>query len=101
MVWYLLAIPLSVSPRLTVYVANVGPGLGVGRENVGAAEGPAGVDPVLDGPTAEVVGDGERSMPDPRTYTPTSPSTTAATRAATTGESSSERCRGRRRGGGS
>ena len=37
------AIEFSVSPRLTVYIRNVGPGLGVGRENVGEGDGPAAV----------------------------------------------------------
>ena len=37
------AMPTSVSPVLTVYVANVGPGAGVGRPNDGVGVGPAGV----------------------------------------------------------
>src|SRR4249920_3776007 len=38
-----LAMPTSVSPRLTVYSAKVGPGVGVGRMNEGVGVGPAGV----------------------------------------------------------
>src|SRR5436189_58238 len=63
-------------------MANVGPGLGVGREKVGATDGPMDVEPPADGRTAEVVGDGEPSRPEPRTYTPTRtvPSPDVATR---------------------
>jgi hypothetical protein len=39
MVEYAVAIEVSESPTRTVYVVNVGPGLGVGRPNVGSAVG--------------------------------------------------------------
>jgi hypothetical protein len=53
------AMRTSVSPGLTVYVANVGPGVGVGRTNDGVDVGPAGVGTGVGSPAAaDPSGDG-------------------------------------------
>src|SRR5689334_19736360 len=85
-----LAMELSVSPRWTLYVRKVGPGLGVGRAKVGVTDGPAAVadgTSVVGRAAVSFVAVGEPNMAGPTNSVPTSPSTTTTSSAASHGES--------------